>query len=68
MDRNNSIKREKLVINKFLKEWVFLIVSVIILVLLINKFLFFNVYVLIGLMILIININDKGLVSIVYDV
>ncbi|AGX41725.1 signal peptidase I [Clostridium saccharobutylicum] len=67
MDRNKSTKREKLVINKFLKEWVLPIVSAIILALLINKFLFFNVYVPTGSMIPTININDKGLVSIVHD-
>lgn len=67
MEESNKIKKNNINIKGFFKEWVIPIISAIIIAFLVNKFLFFNVVVPTGSMIPTINKEDKGLVSIIYN-
>lgn len=67
MEENNKVKRNNINIKGFIKEWIIPIISAIAIAFLINKFLFFNVVVPTGSMIPTINKNDKGLVSVIYN-
>ena len=67
MGESNNAKKNKINIRGFFKEWVIPIICALTIAFLINKFLFFNVVVPTGSMIPTINENDKGLVSVIYN-
>ena len=67
MEENNNVKKNNINIRGFFKEWVIPIICAITIAFLVNKFLFFNVVVPTGSMIPTINENDKGLVSVIYN-